>query len=113
MRRPEDLARHCRVEIGRGHRATGILAEAPGGAGVGLGDLLEHLDIGDGFELGAAQRARQQQAEKAARDQRLDDMFRKLSSFLDLIRSGRQHRREGTRAFHVIDAANLGAAQVE
>src|ERR1700730_14409681 len=60
-RRPADLARPRRGEIRGGHRAAGILPETPGGRGVGLGDLLEHLDVGQRCALRPAQRERQPQ----------------------------------------------------
>src|SRR6266446_8251979 len=109
---PEDLARHRWVEIGGGHRAARILPQTPGGRGVGLGDLLEHLDIGQRIKLGAAQRTRQQHAEKAALDQRLDNPLRKLAPLLDLVRGGCQHRRDFARPYQVIDG-RVGAAQIE
>ena len=111
-RRSEDLARHPRVEIGGGHRAARILPERPGGAGVGLDDLLEHLDIGQRVELRTAQRARQQHAEEAALDQRLDDPLRELAALLDLVRSGCQLRRHFARPVQVIDG-QVGAAQIK
>ena len=51
-----------------------------------LGDLLDDLHIGGGRQLGAAERARQQQAEEAAVDQGLDDRLGQLAAPLDLLR---------------------------
>ena len=110
-RRPEDLARHRRVEIGRGHRAARILPERPGGAGLGLGDFFEHLDIGQRVQLGAAQRARQQQLEKAALDQRLDHPLGQLALLLDLVGGILEQRRQIARALDIVDAAGLGAGR--
>ena len=93
-RRPENLARHGRVEIGGGHRAARILPQGPGGARLGLGDLFEHLNIGQRVKLGSAHRARQQQPEKAALDQCLDHLFGQLALRLDLVGGICEHRRQ-------------------
>jgi len=65
------------------------------------------------MELGAAQRARQKQAEKAARDQRFDDPLGQLTLCLDLISGVGQQRRQLARTFHIVGAMRLGGAQVE
>src|SRR5579862_1035611 len=58
----EDLARAVMVEIGRDHGADAALAEAPGGARIGLGDLLDHSHEDVRRDLGAADALRQEQA---------------------------------------------------
>ena len=39
--------------------------------------------------------------------------LRELAALFDLVRGGRQHRRNLACAFEVIDAARLGAARIE
>src|SRR5437764_9614523 len=54
VRAAEDLAGDLRSQIGRNHRAAGILPETPGGAAVTPRQLFENRGIGQRVELGAA-----------------------------------------------------------
>ncbi len=107
-RAAENLPRHLGCEIGGGHRAAAGLAEAPGDARVGLRDLLDHRHITGGRQLGAAQRARQQQTEQPALGQRRDQRLGQFPAFLDRLgrarrssgRAAARARGEPRRAFH-------------
>ena len=90
----------------------GILPEEPGGAGIGLSNLFEYLDIGQWVELGTAQRARQQHAEEAALDQRIDHPLQELTALLYLVRSSGQHRRDLSRPLQIIEG-RIGTPQIE
>lgn len=56
--------RHRQVEIGRRHRTSAGLAEAPGGGGIRLGDGLDDVEKGEGVGFDPVGRARQQQAKQ-------------------------------------------------
>ena len=60
----EDSPRHLGREKGRRDRAARRLVDAPGGAAIGLGDLLDRLHVHRRLGLAAAARARQQHAEQ-------------------------------------------------
>ena len=100
----KDLPASGRVEIGGGHRAAGALVQAPRGARVALGDLLDDPDVGGGQQFGAAQRARQQHAEKAALDHRRDDRLRQFAVPLDIGRGGGELGNEGARPLEIFGA---------
>ncbi len=82
-RAAENLLRHFRREIRRGHRAAAILIEAPGRAGIDLGDRLDDRHILGRQQFGAAQRTRQQQPEKALLDKPVDDRCGKFAPLVD------------------------------
>src|SRR5208283_3834810 len=103
VRRTKDLARRNGLEISGDHRAARRLVEAPGGAGVDLGDLLDNRDKSGRQEFGAAHRARQEEAEKAALDQRRADWLRQFAAALDLGRGGGEVGGEVARPLEVID----------
>ena len=100
-RRPKDFAGDLGRQIGRGHRAAGILPEAPGRAAVALPEDFEDRGIGQGVELGAADRSRQQHPEDAALDQRLDDLRRHLAAALDRVAGGGEHRLQFARPVEI------------
>jgi hypothetical protein len=54
-RSAEHLAGDFRRQVGRDHRAAGILPEAPGRAAVAAGQLFEDRGVGQRIEFGAAQ----------------------------------------------------------
>ena len=58
-RAAENVLRHLGRKIGRGHRAAGILVEAPGKAGVDPGERLDDRHVLRRQQLGPAERARQ------------------------------------------------------
>ena len=64
----EDAARHSGFQVGRGDRANGVLADVPGGAGVGGSDRLDDGHEGERMHLGAAHRAGKQEPEQPGID---------------------------------------------
>ncbi len=72
----ENVARDVRRQIGGRHRAARALRDAPGGAGVGLGDLLDHLHVVGGLEFHAVAGARHQHAEQPGLVQRGEHLRR-------------------------------------
>ena len=105
-RRVEDLLRGVVVERGRDHRADAALAEAPGGGGIRLRDLLQHLHEGFRRRFGAAEALRQQRAIEPVLDQRGDDGRRQPPRPLDLVGLARDQRRDGAGPF---DQTNAGS----
>ena len=88
--RPGDVARHAR----RVRRVDRALVDAPAGAGVGLAQLLDHLDVGRQVELGAADRARHREMEHPGVGQRLEQRPRQLALGLGLVGAGLDLGRE-------------------
>ena len=84
----EDRTRHRQVEIGRRHRATAGLAEAPGGRTVGACDGLDHMEEGNGIGLDPVRRARQQEAEQFRLMQLVEQGWRQTTAALDLVGGG-------------------------
>ena len=66
-RRPENLARHRRRDIGRRHGAAAGLNHAPGRAAVGLGEFLDRLHEGCGIDFQAVAACRKSACGTAAR----------------------------------------------
>ena len=79
-----DLPRHP----GRIGREDPTLVDDPAGARVGLGQLLDHLDVARQVELQTAHGARQRQPEQPGVGQRLEERPRQLPLRLDLIGAG-------------------------
>ena len=77
--------RRSGVEKGRRHRRPASLADAPGSAGVVLGDIFDDRDILRGRQFGAAQRTRQQQTEEPALGQCRDDRSWEFTPRFDRI----------------------------
>src|SRR6266536_708777 len=76
-----DLSEHA----GRVGREDTPLVDAPGRAGIGPSELLDHLDVGRQIELAAAQRARNQQPEQSGVGQRLEEPSWQLTRLFDLL----------------------------
>ncbi len=105
----ENLGRHLGRQIGRGHRAAAGLADAPGDAGVVPGDFFDHRHILCWRQLGAAERARQQQAKEPGFGQRRDQRLGQLAAPLDLIAGGRDRRPERAGAIERVLAGPVDA----
>ncbi len=82
----EDRLRHRQVEIGRRHRATAGLAEAPGGGGIGFGDGFDDVEKRYGIGFDPVGRARQQQPEQLRLVQSVEQRGRQPARGLDLAR---------------------------
>jgi hypothetical protein len=108
----KDFESHFGIEMSRGHRTTAGLAQAPGGAGVVLGDFLDHRDIGCGAQFSAAEGTRQQQAEQSALRQRLDDRIGQLATALDFLGRYLELGAEFPRAPQVIDIGRLSTLRL-
>ena len=88
--RPGDVTRHAR----RVRRVDRALVDAPAGAGVGLAQLLDHLDVARQVELGTADRPRHREMEHAGVGQRLEQRSRQLARGLRLVGAGLDLGRE-------------------
>ena len=84
-RRVENFAGGIGVEVGRGHRADAALPKAPGGGGVGLGDLLLHLHEDFERRLRPPEALRQQNPVQPVLDQGGGHRGRQAPRALDLI----------------------------
>ena len=91
----EDRLRHRQVEIGRRHRATAGLAEAPGGGSIGLGDGFDDVEKSDGIGFDPVGRARQQQTKQLRVVQLVEQRGRQPARALDVVGSCRNIRTYG------------------
>ncbi len=84
------------------------MAEAPRGAGIGYGDCLDDLDEAAGIELGAAERARQQEAVEPGLVEERDQLLGQPALGLDALGESGDLGREAARPREAI-AAHRGA----
>src|SRR5271157_4018416 len=109
----EDLPRHLGIEISRRHRTAAGLAEAPGGAGVVLGDFLDDFDVPRRRQLPAAECVGEQKPKQIALDQRLDDRLGQLASPLDLLPHDCEPGTKFPRSPEIINLGRRGALQIK
>ena len=93
----ENVAYDLGLQVCGRHHGSGCLADAPGGAGIRLGDLLDGLKERRGIELAAAKPARQQHAEQLCSVQRGQDLLGDLALALDAVGGSGHHRRDVAR----------------
>ena len=98
------------IEIGGDHGANTALAKAPGGAGIGLADLLEHAEECRRRRFGAADAFRQQQLVEAAFGQRRDHFRREAPVALDGIGFRGDERRQRAGAPNEIRLGGIRGA---
>ena len=89
--RPGHLPGHARP-VGGEDRA---LVDDPRGAGIGLAQLLQHLDVGRQIDLDASQGPRQPELEQAGVGHFLEQRPRQLAVRLDLVGAGSDPGRQG------------------
>src|SRR5207247_139936 len=85
-----DRASHIARHPGRVGGKDRALIDRPAGAGVGLPELLDHLNVGRQVELRAAQGAWKGQMEQPGVGQRLEERPRELTRCLDRVGGGHQ-----------------------
>ena len=84
----KDLGADLWIEQYREHGAHSRLAQAPGGAGIGLGDLLHHLEKNERFDFLSTECCGQQETEQPSLMQRGDEVVGQPATAFDLVGRG-------------------------